>query len=230
MAGTINDFRNSFTKDVARPSRFDVQIPLPVKLLMYYNTAQQLVFRCETAELPSVSFGTIDQKIGSNPVEKFPNQILYNDSTFTFIVSDDMSEKIFFDGWMQLINPNSTYDFKYKGDYSTTIQVNQYDNTGALTYTASLIDAYPISVNQLDLDWSSTDSHHKLSVSFAYTSWQNTSLANLGTNLASAGIGAAADLAASALGEAISGVGPSTPPAWDMTNIAGKFKDKTVKF
>jgi hypothetical protein len=222
MTGSINDFRTSFNVDVARPSRFDVQIPLPVKLLMYYNTATSLNFRCETAELPSISFGTTEQKI-YGPTEKYPNQLIYNDSTFTFIVSDDMREKIFFDGWMQLINPNSTYDFGYKGDYSTTIQVNQYDVTGALTYSVSLIDAFPISVNQLDLDWSNTDSHHKLSVVFAYHSWQNTSLSALGTNLLSAGIGAVADLASSALAGAL-GVGPTTPPSWDMTKIASTFK------
>ena len=228
MTGSINDFRTSFTKDVARPSRFDVQFPLPVKLLMYYNTAQSLSFRCETAELPSVSFGTIYQKI-YGPIEKYPNQIMYNDSSFTFIVSDDMSEKKFFDGWMQLINPNSTYDFGYKGDYSTTIQVNQYDVTGALTYSVSLIEAFPISVNQLDLDWSNVDSHHKLSVVFAYKSWQDTSLAALGTNLASAGIGAVADLASSAIAGAF-GIGPTKPPSWDMTKIASQFKSKTAEF
>jgi hypothetical protein len=35
-----------------------------------------------------------------------------------------------------------------------------------------LIDAFPISVNQLDLDWSN-DNFHKLSVTFAYRYWKN---------------------------------------------------------
>jgi len=225
MSSSINDFRTSFNGDVSRPSRFDVQIPVPIKLLMYYNTAKTLNYRCETAELPSKSYGTIEQKI-YGPIEKYPNQMMFNDSTFTFILSDDMSEKLFFDGWMQLINPNSTYDFAYKGDYATDIQVNQYDVTGELTYSVSLIDAFPISVNQLDLDWSNTDSHHKLTVVFAYKSWENTSITQIGTDLLSAGIGAAADLASSA----IAGTLGQTTPAWSMTSIAGKFKNKTVGF
>jgi len=213
MAGSINDFRASFSGDVARPSRFEVQIPVPVKLLMYYNTAKNLNLRCESAELPSKTYGTTDQKI-YGPIEKFTNQMIFNDSTFTFILSDDMSEKTFFDGWMQLINPNSTYDFAYKGDYTTSVLVNQYNVSGELTYGVSLIDAFPVSVNQLDLDWSNTDSHHKLSVTFAYTSWENTSLSQLGTDLLSSGIGAVADL--------VSNLGNT--PSWDMQSISGKLK------
>ena len=50
------------------------------------------------------------------------------------------------------------------------------------TYSINLIDAYPISVNQLDLEWSNTD-YHKLVVVFAYTYWQNNSIQALGTSL-----------------------------------------------
>ena len=46
----------------------------------------------------------------------------------------------------------------------------QYDLTDKLAYSVDLIEAYPIAVNQLDLDWSN-DGHHKLVVVFAYTYW-----------------------------------------------------------
>jgi len=52
-----------------------------------------------------------------------------------------------------------------------------------LSYTVDLFDAYPVSMNQLDLDWGS-DGNHKLVVTFAYTRWQNNSLQNLGQELA----------------------------------------------
>ena len=48
----------------------------------------------------------------------------------------------------------------------------QYNVTNEASYGCQLIDAYPIAVNQLDLDWTS-DGHHKLTVVFAYTFWQN---------------------------------------------------------
>ena len=121
MAGSIDQFVSSFGKELARPSRFDVSIPVPIPLLPYRATAKNLSLRCETTELPSRSFSTADQKFGTNPIEKHAYQSNYNELTMTFIVSDDMSEKIFFDAWMEYINPTLSFDFNYKSDYISTL-------------------------------------------------------------------------------------------------------------
>jgi uncharacterized membrane protein len=63
------------------------------------------------------------------------------------------------------------------------MQINQYDERNNLTYSVNIIDAYPISVNQLDLNWSSTE-YHKLTVVFANSYWQNNSLQSFGSSLA----------------------------------------------
>ena len=55
-----------------------------------------------------------------------------------------------------------------KDNYKTDITINQYDVRAQLIYSVNLMHAFPIAVNQLDLDWSS-DGHHKLAVVFAYT-------------------------------------------------------------
>jgi hypothetical protein len=105
----------------------------------------------------------------------------------TFIVGNDMQEKIFFDSWMEYINPTLSFDFNYKNDYISTLTVNQYDQYNKLTYSVNIIDAFPIIVNQMDLDWSA-DGVHKLNVVFAYRYWQNNSIQQLGTSLLQAGI------------------------------------------
>jgi len=187
MAGTINDFRASFKNDLARPSRFDVNIATPLILIPYVTDARNLTYRCENAQLPGRTFATAEQKIGSNPVEKYPYLTTFNDLDLTFIVDDDMTQKVFFDRWLELINPSFNFNYQYKSNYATVITVNQYDVTNNLSYSVNLYDAYPISMNQLDLDWSS-DGHHKLVVSFAYTRWQNNSLQNIVQNLVQQGL------------------------------------------
>jgi hypothetical protein len=107
----------------------------------------------------------------------------YNDIEMTFIVSGNMEEKKFFDAWMEYINPTYKYDFRYKTDYISTLQINQYDELNKLTYSVNLIDAYPIVVNQMDLNWGSTE-YHKLTVVFANSYWQNNSLQSFGSSLA----------------------------------------------
>ena len=106
MPSMIQDFLSNFT-DVAKPSRFEVTIGSKS-----YNDIDpnKLILRCETAELPSRTYATAEQKFGSNPVEKFPYQVQFNDLNLTFIVDDDMLAKYFFDGWLEAVIPSSNYN------------------------------------------------------------------------------------------------------------------------
>jgi hypothetical protein len=142
-------------------------------------STQSLSYRCEISQLPGRSLATLDRRT-YGPAEKLPYLTTYNDIDLTFLIDGDMETKYFFDTWLDLVNPKSSNDFNYKEDYSTTIQINQYDVTNQLSYSVQLIEAWPININQLDLDWSS-DGAHKLTVTFAYTYWMNNSPINLFT-------------------------------------------------
>ena len=187
MAGTISEFRSSFNTDVARVSRFDVTIPIPLALRNTKIDTRQLSFRCEKAEMPGRAFATIEKKMGSAPVEKFPYHTTYNEMTLDFMVSDDMNEKIFFDSWMDLINPTTDYNFQYKTNYAVDMSINQYDVSNKPIYTATLIEAFPMQVNQLDLDWTS-DGYHKLAVQFIYKQWTGSYENSLRQSVINAGL------------------------------------------
>jgi hypothetical protein len=234
MPGSMTEFLASFKTDLARPARFDVQIPVPLKLIMYRNLGERLSFRCENAELPSRTFATTERKI-YGPTEKHPYLTTYNESTFTFMVSDDMMEKKFFDAWMNLINPKSTFNLAYKMDYATPITVNQYDVSGKKSYSITMIDAFPISVNQLDLDWSNESSHHKLSVTFAYHTWEVNTIEEFVMDLVNAGVSTGVDIATQALDTFVAGSSfnpfkdnPSSKQIYSMQSIAagmGELKE-----
>lgn len=187
MAGTINEFLSSFTTDVARQARFDVQIPVPLSLVQYVTSAKNLSFRCETSNLPGRSMETTFKKMGSAPQEKFPYHTMYNEVNMNFIVSDDMNEKIFFDAWMDLINPSTTYNFQYKANYAVDISINQYDLTNKLTYSCLLQEAFPLQIGELDLDWTA-EGFHKLAVVFTYKQWSNNMVTSIRNNLLSTAI------------------------------------------
>jgi hypothetical protein len=188
MAGTINDFIGSFSTDLARPARFDVTIPIPLSLSFYITTGRSLAFRCEGAQLPGRTIETTTKKMGSAPVEKFPYQSNYNEVTLDFIVSDDMNERIFFDAWMELINPTTDFNFQYKNNYAVDLSINQYDLANQLTYSSVLVEAFPIDVSGMDVNWSSVDQQHKLSVVFAYKQWQNNKVSAIAQQLKAAAL------------------------------------------
>jgi hypothetical protein len=169
----INEFRASFKEELAKPSRFRVRlVPLSVNpLLSRILDDKTLTFRCESASLPGRSIATADHRI-YGPTEKYPYQSIYDDINLTFICTDSMLEKKFFDQWLEIINPQNNWNMNYKKNYEMNVQIEQYDNADKVTYAIELVHAFPLNVNELGLDWSSTDSYHKLSVSFAYTYWR----------------------------------------------------------
>lgn len=191
MAGSINDFKSSFKTDLARPNRFEVDIPVPLTLVAYIQTSRNLKMRCENANLPGRTLATTEQKT-YGPIEKYPYMNTYTDLDLTFIVDGDMSQKVFFDGWLNFINPLYNNNFRYKSDYATDLTITQYDVLHQASYSVTLYEAYPISINQMDLDWSN-DGYHKLNVTFAYTSWKNNSLQAFAMELLDAAIGNISD-------------------------------------
>lgn len=182
MAGSIADFKASFKTDLARPNRFDVMIPIPIGISYYVGYSRTLNLRCENAELPGRALATTVQKT-YNLEEKFPYQTTYNDISLSFIVGDSMNEKKLFDAWMQYINPTLDLNFKYKQDYAVGIRINQYNLANQKTMSIDLLDAFPVAVNPLELDWSS-DGFHKLTVTFAYTYWKDYSVEALAQEFA----------------------------------------------
>ena len=191
---TITDFITNIKGEVARPKLFDVVIGIPSGLQTFFTEKKQylapevarLRYKAESTNIPGRTFATTEQKFGSNPAEKHAYHTTYNDVDITFIITEDaitqseqqvrrvgakgLKEKRLFDDWMDYINPTNSYDFQYKNNYQGTIKINQYDHHGTNIFSVELQDAFPISVNQLDLDWSS-DGYHKLNVTFAYTRW-----------------------------------------------------------
>jgi hypothetical protein len=150
-----------------------------------------LRYRCENANLPGRTLATVEQKT-YGPVEKFPYLSTYNDIDLTFIVDDDMNQKTFFDAWINFINPAQTNNFRYKSDYATDIVITQYDVENKPSYSVNLYEAFPISINQMDLDWSN-EGYHKLNVTFAYTRWKNNSLEALAMEVLDSAIGGLVD-------------------------------------
>jgi hypothetical protein len=180
MAGSIADFKASFKTDLARSNKFDVYIPVPLGLSPFIGISRQLTLRCETSQLPGRNLDTTTRRIYGVD-EPFPNGTSsFDNITMTFLVGDDMKEKAFFDSWLNWIQPTITYDVKYKADYAVSLRINQYNVQNKLSLSIDLMDAYPISVNQLDLDWAS-DSVHKLAVTFAYTSWRSNDINSIAT-------------------------------------------------
>ena len=133
------------------------------------SEAKELSFLCEMAELPGRAI-TVEPAHYYGPEFKTPVISAYNDMNLTFICRNKMFERKIFDDWMEVIQPKNNYDFKYREDYETTINIYTLNEALEATYMTELRHAFPIYVNPQPLAWAE-DNYHRLQVTFSYVDW-----------------------------------------------------------
>lgn len=159
---------------LARACRFIVRILPQGRFVQDINEGgvmtRDLIYLTEMAEIPGRGFMNIDLRY-YGPSFKLPFQTTYEDLNLGFICRAESLEREFFDNWMTVINPINTWDFNYRDDYRSRIEIFQFsDVEHTPTYKATIHNAYPILVNQQPLLWTD-DQFMKLIVSFTYTHW-----------------------------------------------------------
>lgn len=191
VMGVINQYGG-----LAKSCRFVVRINPPKVFAPSAtgrnNLFRDLVYLCEAAEMPGRGFVSADVRY-YGPNQKLPVQTQYEDTTMTFLCRSESYERQFFDDWMNLINPVNSFDFNYREDYETTIEIMQFaeyadtpveptvgPNRGLNqagpkvpkeTYRITLYNAYPMLVNPQQMTWAD-DQYLRLSVTFTYHKWK----------------------------------------------------------
>lgn len=138
-------------------------------------------FRAEQARLPGVLLQTNDvRRYGLGVNEKMPFNAQFTDTSFTFLADSNGSIYRYFYSWLTsavdftgtLLNMSvPTYTTSYKDEYVTDIDIFVFDNYGMLVKQVTFYDAYPNSLNDVNLDWGNNNSVMKVTVGFTYKNW-----------------------------------------------------------
>lgn len=165
---------------ISKANKFVTRINPPMSLLSTIDGIghifRDMEFLCESSQLPGRTLTTTEARY-YGPNQKFPYQSVYTDLDLTFVCRAELYEKDLFDTWLQLINPVASFDFRYKDNYATTIEVIQFSelpvegtNNHKPVYQVFFENAFPTNINPLPLIWAD-DSHHRITVSFSYDRW-----------------------------------------------------------
>jgi hypothetical protein len=180
----MNDFRavNNYYQGPAKSHRYAIRITPSgttnwLNVVGYSGFMKDFTYLCEAAEMPGRGFMNVDQRY-YGPNFKVPFQTSYEDVNFTFICRAESYERQFFDDWMEIINPTTTFDFNYRDDYSSRIDIYQYgeiaekmgDTAPQAFYSWTLHDAYPVNISPQQVTWTD-ENFQRLSVTFTYTRW-----------------------------------------------------------
>lgn len=167
----LDDFRSKIFKDsLARTNRFEVDIAVPGE-----TNSDIVSLYCEQASLPMLSINTRQQKT-YGPLQQRPISSEYGGEgiSFTFHVDRGMKVRQFFEDWLhRIVNPND-FTVSYQDTYTSTMYVRQLDEQNNVTHEIKFNEVFPRNINMMELNHSSQNQTHRITVLFAYRYWERT--------------------------------------------------------
>lgn len=169
---SINNFISRIKNDgLSRENKFEVLITPPRIMRMSTEEFSKILFYCQSASLPGISYM-------SQPVYTFgeAREVIYNRSfdpvDLEFIVDESMQIKWFFDKWSANIIDPITRMSNYYNDYVATVDISQVDGTDKeqIKYTVRLHEAYIKAIQAIQYN-SSSKEVTKLRVTLEYKFW-----------------------------------------------------------
>jgi|ETNmetMinimDraft_24_1059892.scaffolds.fasta_scaffold24154_2 hypothetical protein len=172
-AGPIDTLKQITDKrgGLSRPNRFSISIPeftlFNLSEGLYNPDTRDIDIMCESAQMPGRQILTSDYQ-PTRHAEKKPNGYANEDVNLIFNLTNDYYIRDLFNKWTNFIIDRKTYAAGFRDDYSTTVYINQLDGNFKEVYSVKLNKAYPVTVQSIDLNHTSTDAIQKLSVSLTY--------------------------------------------------------------
>ena len=176
-AFNVDGFTSTINKlGLANPNKFKVDITFPEKINTGGNeTLRELSLMCETISIAGRGVQTmLDLQYGLRKEIAY-NAPVYNPISLSFLCSSELKEKQLLDKWNNFIVPNNKgkgFDVAYYKDYTGTLTVHLLDSDGkSVKYSQKYMEAYPKTVNAIELNHSTTNSVARITADFQYAYW-----------------------------------------------------------
>ena len=167
----------------AKNNKFSVVISAPSGIPALQNNAilRRLSFFCDTVSLPTKSLATYEKQI-YGPVKAMPYRMTFTEASMSFIMTDSMNEKKYFDEWQNKIVDPGSGNLGYFDDYICDINIKNFGryvttDSDTPTYEVTLIDAWPSIVSEVQLSHSGGTEAMKLPVTFQFKKWESRGVA-----------------------------------------------------
>ena len=160
-------YNNKYMVTINKPPAFE----LPGGAQM----RKRLSMLCDTVSLPTKSLATYEKQI-HGPVKAMPYRMTFTEASMSFIMTDSMEEKKYFDAWQNKIIGPKTGKIGYFDDYVCDISIKKYGRSQNMEgsspkYGVTLIDAWPSIVAEVQLSHSGGTEAMKLPVTFQFKKW-----------------------------------------------------------
>ena len=172
----------------ARPSRYEFEI-FPPRAISKREINDQLTLQCVAVEMPGHDLQSQTRQHASEPEREIVQYHDYEGTIdATFLLSDDLREKTYFEKWQSLAVNKYTHKAEYYDDYigrmfiyqlspnpeyDTKYQLGIFANPETPSYGMLVEEVYPATIGTIEYSADSTDEVAELTVKFAYHRWVN---------------------------------------------------------
>lgn len=176
MAFNVEEFKSrGLSFGGARPSLFEIQLTdWPAAL---ENAPAKTSYLAKAASLPPSVVESIDIPYFGRKIKVLGDRVFPNWSV-TIMNEEDFLLRNSFMNWQEMMNskvPNRLNSDTGAGDissYKKNIVVYQYSKAGGpAIFTCTLVGAFPVTVDAIQLDWDAINQIEQFDVEFAYDYW-----------------------------------------------------------
>ena len=178
---TIEKFKSKIlTSGLASPNKFEVSITkIPAMGFRFKNVLQDISLMCETVSIAGRTVqSTLDTTYGYRREIPY-NAPTYNPVTLTFLCSEGLKEKVFFDKWNdRVVSQRGGFDNEYYDNIVGTMEVKTLNrtNTDMDNYTITYNEVYPKTVSSVEFNHSTQNATLRVNVEMAYSYWTTNQL------------------------------------------------------
>ena len=164
----VERFKSALTNGGARPNQFAVQLSFPTYVTSQSLAVARAPFLVSVAELPGQTVNPAIVQYRGREV-KFVGDRVYAPWTITVLNDAEMSIRTAMEQWM-----NGMEDYANKfgrlqpSEYQRDMQVFQLDRNGNALKSYNIVNAFPVDLSPVALDFGANDQISSFTVTFQY--------------------------------------------------------------
>lgn len=161
------------TEGLSRNNRYTVLITPPSTVVAANTDLERVSLFAEASELPGLTIRVESLNI-YGPSYPRPVGIDFGQTLdVTFLVDRDFKVRKLFEDWLQQVVSHNSFNISYQTEYvASQITLTQLDTQDEQRYSVQLKDAFPISIKNMPISYT-TDDIHRLTVTFIYRKWES---------------------------------------------------------
>jgi hypothetical protein len=168
----INKFIGNISKGLASPNKYRCKFYYGLKNSNSFTPDENSIsLMCNVSALPGRNLQTVENRHYNNPFQN-PYAASYPDITFSFINTNGLAERKWFESWQEIVVEPQTGLIGFRDDYYGLINIEMLSQkTGETTYTSQIMGAYPTSISEVNLGYSLQNETVISNVTFTYQHW-----------------------------------------------------------